>query len=175
MRPTRLVPLALTLLPGSPCIDAADLTTAIQVGVDARARSRVTAFGFGTVALPDMGAHELASARLDIDNPLPRIGDTVTFQVVPDSPINQGAALIGAGLGHGRGLAFVPPFGVVNAGFPQLVLIGVGPNTVPTPFALPTSPAFAGLELSMQGLLLPNATPGRGNFTNTVRLRLLAP
>ncbi len=168
-------PDTLTLLSSSPCRDTAALAPAIQVGYDVEGRSRVAAFNFGSVALPDMGAHELVSCRLTTDNPLPRIGETVTFQVVPDSPVNQGAALIGAGLGHTRGLAFVPPFGVANAGFPQLVLLGVGPNTIPTAFALPTNPTFAGIELSIQGLLLPNALPNRGSFTNVAQLRLLAP
>ena len=162
----------LTLATSSPCVNAADLATSVQVAVDIDDRSRVSDWDYSGALLPDMGAHEQAGSFLDADLPLPRLGDTVTFQVVPAQSTNHGLVVLGIGNGFGSGLAYLPPFGIVNAGSPPLYLVGPFASQASWPLALPTDPSFAGAQISVQGLLLPNAHPGLGNLTNTFRMQL---
>lgn len=168
-------PLALTLLPSSPCAGAAALSAAVQVATDVVGNSRVCAPDFGPIALPDMGAYELVGCRLAVDRPLPRIGETITFDFVPGTAANHGFGFVGAGVGHAGGFALVQPFGIVNTGFPVLATLGVGPSTASTQLVVPPNPALTGAELSVQGLLIPLPFPNGGNLTNVVRLRLLGP
>ncbi|MCR9245280.1 MAG: hypothetical protein NXI31_09630 [bacterium] len=164
----------LTLATTSPCINAGALAVGVQVATDIDDGSRVSDWDYSNHVAPDLGAHELAGSELVTDTPLPGFGDTITFQVQTAQSHHHGTVLLGVGFGHGRGIAFVPPYGVVNSGQAQIFLIGVGSSFTSYPLTMPTDPAFAGLEMTAQALLLPGAAPGQGNLTNAVRWRLAA-
>ncbi|MFN3244074.1 MAG: hypothetical protein ACE37K_21385 [Planctomycetota bacterium] len=168
-------PLVLTLSASSPCVDAAGLAAAVPVATDVVGNSRVSAPGFGPTALPDMGAYEVVGCRLLVDRPVPHVGDTITFGLLPGSPANHGLGFVGAGVGHVGGLALLQPYGILNTGFPQLITLGFGPSTAAVHFAVPPDPLLNGFEMSVQGLLVPIPFPAGGSLTNVVRLRVVGP
>ncbi|MFO1077813.1 MAG: hypothetical protein U1E73_08815 [Planctomycetota bacterium] len=168
-------PERLTIATTSPCLGLADIGIGLAVGIDIDGNSRIASLPFSAFARPDMGAHEVTACHLTSSLPLPRAGDTMTFTVQPVLPTDHGTALLGFGFGFQNHLAYIPTYGVLNAGFPQLYLIAVGASGQPLPLSMPANPGLAGLEFSVQGLLLPTSQPGRGGFTEVFRARLLAP
>jgi len=164
----------LTVSSSSPLIDAGDLLTGVAVGTDVDDGNRVSSWDYSNNGLPDIGAHELEGSALQSSLPLPQLGDTVTFQVLPAQVQHGGLAIVGVSLGWDRATAFLPGWGVLNMS-PQFLVFGYGLHIQQFPFALPAAANLAGEQLSVQGLLLPTATPGQGNLTNVFRMRLLAP
>ncbi len=160
----------LTLSTTSPCLDSGELATGIAVAVDREEGNRVTDWGFTGSPLPDMGAHELRANHLRWDLALPRIGDTVTFDVTPVRPADAGLAVVV--LGFQDGSAFLSPLGMLTAGTATLVTIGSGATGQAMPLPIPNDQQFVGLEIAVQGLSVPASAPARGSFTNRYRARL---
>ena len=165
----------LTVAQSSPLINAGDLLTGIQVGTDVDNGNRVSVWDYSGNLRPDIGAHELEGSRLQWDVSIPKLGDTITFQVLPANQTQHaGLVVIGLSLGWDRATAFIPSWGVLNTS-PQTFVQGFGLNTQQFPFSAPNNPVFAGTLLSVQGLLLPTLTPGIGSLTNVYRMRLELP
>ena len=148
---------------GSPCLGTAGQATALATQRDHKEASRILDHALTGVARPDMGAYERAAYRMTTTGK-PEIGSTMTFTV-------QGpAGFSTAYLGFLQGTFFLPPFGIELAG---LTLIFLTPSAVPVgqpiPLPIPNSPGLSGLKFGVQGLGLPAATPGVGNFTNLYR------
>ena len=164
----------LTISSGSPLVDQANLTTAIAVGTDIDDRNRVADWGFTGAMLADIGAHELPGSTLNSDTPYPELGDTVTLRILPADPANAGLSVLALSGGWDRATAFLPQWGVLNLSL-QFVVFDFAVSGQQMQLALPADPTFAGALLSVQGLLLPTATPGIGHLTNTERYRLMLP
>lgn len=166
---------SLTIPANSPGNGLASLGISLDVGIDNTGNSRISALPFAVFPGSDMGAHEVVPCHLLASVAVPRAGDTVQFTVQPVQAADQGTALLGFGFGLLNHIALVLPFGVLNTGSQQLYLIAAGASGQPFPLVLPASAAYAGLEFSVQGILLPAAQPGKGAFTDVYRARLLRP
>ena len=159
----------LRLQPGSPCIDAADLTAALDVACDHVEASRVApTVPFGTF-LPDMGAFEVLSHTMD-GSGTGRLGTDVQFTVNgPD------VTSVTYAVGFTFDSVAAPPLGIVlPAGGNDLLLFD--PNVAGTlnlELAIPGIPALAGFQFGTQGLAFAD-TPGASGFalTNMVRFRI---
>lgn len=165
----------LTIPPSSPLVNQGDLLTAAQLGTDIDERNRIADWDFSGSMLPDIGAHEFPAAILFDDTPWPELGDTVTLNVLP---VNQaqhaGLVALAISTGWNRATAFVPTWGSLNLA-PTFLVFDFGLSSQQFALDLPADPAFVGELLSVQGLLLPTLTPGRGHLTNTYRIRLMQP
>ncbi len=150
----------------SPCINRGDLVTALAVAKDHDENSRVLDSTFSGASLPDMGAYERTAYRL-LATGEPRINTTMTFKVSGPS----GLSTVFLGLLDGG--FFLSPFGVELAGSTLFFLtaspVQVGQSVVMT---IPNMPGLVGLNFGVQGLALPQSSPGRGAFSNLYRGRL---
>lgn len=180
----------LTLAPGSPVIDTAELSVALATVEDHREGSRVADHDLDGTAGADMGAFERAAWRLTYGGE-PRVGSVLTFSAVDGPP---GLAVFTLGLADGA--TFVDPlgftlFGVRTSGtvfgFARVgkstalgllddlapgTLFGVQALVRPVPQQAPVgaAPVVAGGGPLGGGGGFP---PGVGSFTNLYRARVL--
>lgn len=157
------------LQPSSPCLDVADLPTALAVGKDHAETSRIQDHALTGTVQPDMGAFERAAYTMSVTGE-PRLGTVTTFTL--HGPGGIGAVVISLSPG---GTLFVPGLGVALLGFPNVPL---PPSVVsmgqPVAFALPADPGFVGVRFDVQGVAVQTTGALRGGFTavdrNIIRL-----
>jgi hypothetical protein len=151
----------------SPCINTADLLTAVSVLKDHGENSRILDATLSGFPGADMGAYEYGVWDMTVSG-VPKIGTTVTFTVTGP----PGASLYVLGILDGvYGLS---PYGILNAGaIPgvSVVLLTPGPIPVgtPLPLPLPNDPGIVGIAGGIQTLTTPVGIPTLGNFTRLYR------
>jgi hypothetical protein len=163
-------PNTLTLSTGSPCIDAGQLGTGVQVARDVWERPRVSDWSMTGQLFPDMGAYELLGMLLQHNWALPSVGDVLEFRVQPVQSQNAGVAIYMLGF---QDLEFLLPQGMVNVGLLTLQIWGIVPTGAKAVLPIPQDKNFVGLELAIQAVGVPAANPAFGNTTNLYRARLL--
>lgn len=159
----------LRLLPSSPCLDAADLATAVSVQKDIDETSRLQDHALTGSLLPDMGAHELAPFAMAVVG-APVLGTTMSFTL--QGPPGIGGFLVSLNPPTGQ---LVPGFGVALIGFPNAslapALLLTGQSAT---FSLPSWPSLEGLRFAVQGIGVRTSGPVLGGFTSVDRNRMRA-
>ncbi len=153
----------LHLTTGSAMLDHADLAYASVAVKDHEENSRLLDDDINSVALPDMGAYELAHWRMTVTGE-PQLGETLTFTV--QSLPGLSFYLVG----FLDGVLYTQPHGFITAGKTTLIVVPT-PIPVGTPViaTVPVMPTLVGLAFGVQTATVPIGTTAWGNITNLYR------
>ena len=152
----------LTLLPGSPCLNAGDPGAAMAVVKDHDENSRLLDHDLSGAMLPDVGAYERPVWTMDVVGE-PVLGTTLTFTV--SGPPGLSIYF----LGFLDGTLLISPYGFLTAGLFSAVELGTVPVGTPFPVPVPDVPSLVGLNVGIQTGTIPLSSVLVGNATNLYR------
>ncbi len=149
----------------SPCLDAGDVPAAHAVLVDWDEGSRLADDDLSGNVLPDMGAFEKITWRLDVQG-TPALGTTMMFTMAGPAA-GFGLLLVDlASASH----EFFPDYGyLLIALSSQVTIAATLPANFSFPAVIPNIPSLVGFPFEVQGIVLSSADPNRGNFTERYR------
>ena len=149
----------------SPCLNTGDVTTAHAVLVDWEEGSRLADDDLSGNVLPDMGAYEKITWRLDVQG-TPSLGSTMVFTLAGPST-GFGLLLVDlASASH----EFFPDYGYLLIGLSSQVTVAATLTAnLPFPAVIPNIPTLVGFPFEVQGIVLLASDPTRGNFTQRFR------
>jgi hypothetical protein len=154
----------LHLQPNSALIDLANVGYSEAVARDHEENSRLLDNDINSVALPDMGAYEVAFWNMTVAG-TPRIGGTLDFTV--QSYAGLSVYLLG-GLDGGFNLQ---PWGLMTAGRSPVVFAAALVGT-PVRVAIPDDSGLVGLQAGIQTVTFPLSTFVYGSVTRLYRLKV---
>lgn len=152
----------LHLTHGSAMLDHADLAYASVAEKDHEENSRLLDDDINSVALPDMGAYELANWTMTVAGE-PQLGKNLTFMVqsIP------GVSIYVVGLLDDT--LYTQPYGFVTAGAASLAVLATVPVGIPLSLVIPNSAVLVGAQFGIQTATFPPSSFAWGNITNLYR------